>query len=163
MGIPVFKPFDEIKTCPLKIRYGSFGIQAFKVPHDGIPCYGFYITVAGHRILYATDFEYLPCSFKNVRLTDMLVECNHNRDLVNKSEVKYQHQIRGHCSCETLIEKVIKENMTSDLKTVILCHMSDSSCDVDKNIEEVKKVVNSGVKCVVAVAGETVELSQYPF
>lgn len=163
MGIPVFKPFDEAKACPLKIKYGSFGIQAFKVPHDGVPCYGFYITVAGHRILYATDFEYLPVSFKNVRLTDMIVECNHNKDLVDRNEAKYAHQIRGHCSLETLIEKVIKENMTSDLRTVILCHMSDSSCDVDKSIEEIRKVFNSGVKCVVAAAGETVELSQYPF
>lgn len=163
MGISVFKPFDETKACPLKIKYGSFGIQAFKVPHDGIPCYGFYITVAGHRILYATDFEYLPCSFKNVRLTDMIVECNHNKELVDRNEAKYAHQIRGHCSLETLIEKVIKENMTSGLRTVILCHMSDSSCDVDKSIEEVRKTVHSGVKCVVATAGETVELSQYPF
>jgi len=163
MGIPVFKPFDETKACPLKIRYGSFTIQAFKVPHDGVPCYGFYITVAGHRILYATDFEYLPCSFKNVRLTDMIVECNHNRDLTDRNEVKFQHQIRGHCSCETLIEKVIKENMTSDLRTVILCHLSQENADADKMIAEVKKVAGAGVKCVCAAAGETVELSQYPF
>lgn len=164
MGISIFKPYDETKACPLKIRYGSFSIQAFKVPHDGIPCYGFYITVAGHRILYATDFEYLPVSFKNVRLTDMIVECNHNKELVDRSEAKYAHQIWGHCSLETLIEKVIKENMTSDLRTVILCHMSDSSCDVDKSIEEVRKTVNSGVKCVVATAGEKIILeSGCPF
>ena len=120
MGMPIFKPFDETKACPLKIRYGSFGIQAFRVPHDGVPCYGFYITVDGHRILYATDFEYLPCSFKNVRLTDMIVECNHQTELVDKGQAKYTHQIKGHCSLDTLIEKVIKENMTSNLRTVIL-------------------------------------------
>lgn len=79
MGIPIFKPFDETKAYPLKIRYGSFLVQAFKEPHDGVPCYGFYITVDGHRILYATDFEYLPCSFKNFRLADMIVECNHQK------------------------------------------------------------------------------------
>lgn len=163
MGISVFKPFDETKACPLKIRYGSFDIQAFKVPHDGVPCYGFYITVAGHRILYATDFEYLPCSFKNVRLTDMIVECNHNKELVDRNEAKYPHQIRGHCSCETLIDKVIKENMTSDLRTVILCHLSQENADPDKMLAEVQKVAGTGVKFVVAEAGETVELSQYPF
>lgn len=163
MGISVFKPYDETKACPLKIRYGSFGIQAFKVPHDGIPCYGFYITVAGHRILYATDFEYLPPSFKNVRLTDMLVECNHNKDLVNRDEAKYAHQIRGHCSLETLIDKVIKENMTSDLRTVILCHLSQENADPDKMLAEVQNVAGEGVECVCAASGETVELSQYPF
>lgn len=163
MGIPVFKPFDETIACPLKIRYGSFGVQAFKVPHDGVPCYGFYITVDGHRILYATDFEYLPCSFKNVRLTDMIVECNHNKDLVNKDEAKYAHQIRGHCSLETLIEKVIKENMTSDLRTVILCHLSQENADPDKMLAEVQKVAGEGIKCYCAAAGNDYELSLYPF
>lgn len=163
MGISVFKPFDEIKAYPLKIRYGSFGVQAFKVPHDGVHCYGFYITVDGHRILYATDFEYLPCSFKNVRLTDMIVECNHQTELVDKGQAKYTHQIKGHCSLDTLIEKVIKENMTSDLITVILCHLSGDSADPYECLSEVQKVVGDGVKCVCAAAGEAVELSLYPF
>lgn len=163
MGISVFKPFDETKACPLKIRYGSFDVQAFKVPHDGVPCYGFYITVAGHRILYATDFEYLPCSFKNVRLTDMIVECNHQKELVDKGQAKYPHQIKGHCSLDTLIEKVIKENMTSDLRTVILCHMSGDSCNAEECLVEVQKVVGEGVNVVVARKGLEVELSKYPF
>lgn len=163
MGISVFKPFDGTKACPLKIRYGSFGIQAFKVPHDGVPCYGFYITVDGHRILYATDFEYLPCSFKNVRLTDMIVECNHQTELVDKGQAKYSHQIKGHCSLDTLIEKVIKENMTSDIRTVILCHLSQDSANTEECLAEVQNVVGEGVKCVCAAAGECVELSQYPF
>lgn len=163
MGIPIFKPFDETKDCPLKIRYGSFSVQAFKVPHDGVPCYGFYITVDGRRILYATDFEYLPCSFKNVRLTDMIVECNHQTELVDKGQAKYPHQIKGHCSLDTLIEKVIKENMTSDLRTVILCHLSGDSANPEECLSEVKKFVGEGIKCVCAVAGETVELSLYPF
>lgn len=163
MGIPVFKPFDETKACLLKIRYGSFGVQAFKVPHDEVPCYGFYITVDGHRILYATDFEYLPCSFKNVRLTDMIVECNHQTELVDKGQAKYLHQIKGHCSLDTLIEKVIKENMTSDLRTIALCHLSGDSANPYECLSEVQKVVGEGVKCACAAAGEAVELSLYPF
>lgn len=163
MGIPVFKPYGETIACPLKIRYGSFGVQAFKVPHDGVPCYGFYITVDGHRILYATDFEYLPCSFKNVRLTDMLVECNHQKELVDKGQAKYPHQIKGHCSLDTLIEKVIKENMTSDLRTVILCHLSQESADTEECLTEVQKVAGEGVNVVVARKDLEVELSKYPF
>lgn len=160
MGIPVFKPFDETIACPLKIRYGSFGVQAFKVPHDGIPCYGFYITVDGHRILYATDFEYLPCSFKNVRLTDMLVECNHQKELVDKEQTKYPHQVKGHCSLDTLIEKVIKENITSDLRTIVLCHMSGDSCNAEECLEEVQKVAGEGISVVVAHKGLGVELKE---
>lgn len=163
MGIPVFKPFDETKACPLKIRYGSFSIQAFKVPHDGVPCYGFYITVDGHRILYATDFEYLPCSFKNVRLTDMIVECNHQTELVDKGQAKYPHQIKGHCSLDTLIEKVIKENMTSDLRTIVLGHLSGDSANPEECLSEVQSVAGDGVKCVCAATGNDYELSLYPF
>lgn len=160
MGIPVFKPFDETKACPLKIRYGSFGVQAFKVPHDGVPCYGFYITVDGHRILYATDFEYLPCSFKNVRLADMIVECNHQTELVDKGQAKYPHQIKGHCSLDTLIGKVIKENMTSDLRAVILCHLSGDSANPEECLSEVQKVVGEGVNVFVAHKGLEVELKE---
>lgn len=165
MGIPVFKPYDETKACPLKIRYGSFGVQAFKVPHDGVPCYGFYITVDGHRILYATDFEYLPCSFKNVRLTDMIVECNHQTELVDKGQAKYTHQIKGHCSLDTLIEKVIKENMTSDLRTVILCHLSCDSADPLECLSEVQKAEGEGVNVFVSRKDLEVELkeSRCPF
>lgn len=163
MGIPVFKPFDETKACPIKIRYGSFGIQAFKVPHDGVPCYGFYITVDGHRILYATDYLHLPVSFRTKRLTNMIVECNYQKEYLNKESPKYDHQLKGHCSLDTLIEKVIKENMTSDLRTVILCHLSGDSANPEECLSEVKKFVGEGVKCVCAAAGETVELSLYPF
>lgn len=163
MGIKVFEPYDETIACPPKTRYGSFEIQAFKVPHDGTPNYGFYITVGGHRILYTTDFEYLPCSFKNVRLTDMIVECNHNKELVDRNEVKYSHQIRGHCSLDTLIEKVIKENITSDLRTIVLCHLSSDSSDPDKMLSEVQNVCGEGVNVVVARKDLEVELSLYPF
>lgn len=163
MGIPVFKPFDETKACHLKIGYGNFGIQAFRVPHDGVPCYGFYITVDGHRILYATDYLHLPVSFRTKRLTNMIVECNYQKEYLNKESPKYDHQIKGHCSLDTLIEKVIKENMTSDLRTVILCHLSGDSADPYECLSEVQKVVGDGVKCACAAAGETVELSLYPF
>lgn len=163
MGIPIFKPFDETKACHLKIRYGSFSIQAFKVPHDGVPCYGFYITVDGHRILYATDYLHLPASFRTKRLTNMIVECNYQKEYLNKESPKYDHQLKGHCSLDTLIEKVIKENMTSDLRTIVLCHLSGDSADPLECLAEVQKVVGEGVKCVCAAAGETVELSLYPF
>ena len=133
------------------------------MPHDGVPCYGFYITIAGHRILYATDYLHLPPSFKTMRVTVMIVECNYQKEYLNKESPKYDHQLKGHCSLDALIEKVIKENMTSDLRTVILCHLSGDSCNAEECLSEVQKVVGEGVKCLCSVAGETVELSLFPF
>jgi Metal-dependent hydrolases of the beta-lactamase superfamily I len=163
MGIPVFKPFDETKACPIKIRYGSFSVQAFKVPHDGVPCYGFYITVDGHRILYATDYLHLPVSFRKKRLTNMIVECNYQKEYLDKESPKYDHQLKGHCSLDTLIEKVIKESVTSDLRTIVLCHLSSDSADPLECLAEVQKTVGEGVKCVCAAAGLEAELSLTPF
>lgn len=161
MGIPVWQPYLD-GTKSQYHQFGSFYVQSFEVPHDNEPCAGYYIKVEGHRILYATDFEYLPMSFKSVKLTDMLVECNHQKELVSKEEAKYAHQIRGHCSLDTLIEKVIKENMTDSLKNIILCHYSKDSCDIEECVVEVQKVAeNENVS--VAKAGEIVELNLYPF
>lgn len=162
MGIEVFQPYlSENKTQFRK--FGNFSVQSFEVPHDNEPCCAFYITVDGHRILYATDFEYLPCSFKNVRLTDMIVECNHQTELVDKGQAKYPHQIKGHCSLDTLIEKIIKENMTSDLRTIVLCHMSSDSVDCSFAKKQIEEVVSRNVKVELATTGLETELSLTPF
>lgn len=162
IGIPVFQPYlSENKSQ--RMQFGCFSVQSFEVPHDGEPCVGFFIKCGGEKILYATDFEYLPVSFKNVRLNHMLIECNHDKELVDREQAKFHHQIRGHCSTDTLIEKVIKENMSCELRTIILCHLSADSCDKDKALEEVQKVVDCPV--YVAEKGLCVELrdSDCPF
>lgn len=134
------------------------------MPHDNEPCVGYYIKVDGHRILYATDFLHLPVSFRDYRLTDMLVECDYQKEYLDKNSPKYEHQIKGHCSLDTLIEKVIKENMTDSLRNIILCHYSKDSCDIEECVAEVQKVAkNANVS--VAEKGKMIELreSRCPF
>ena len=65
MGIQVFRPYDERIACSLATKCGPFMVQAFKLPHNGTPNYGFLITVDGQKILYMTDFEYCQYTFKN--------------------------------------------------------------------------------------------------
>ena len=157
MGISVFKPFDETRLAPMKIRYGSFTIQAFKVPHDGVPCYGFYITVAGHRILYATDFEYCKYVFKNQNINHILIEANHSKELLDRGKANYVHSIRGHASIDTTC-KFLEANKTSHLRTVILVHLS-SECGDEKMFKEMaEKVVDCPV--YVARAGLEIELKE---
>ncbi len=157
MGIPVFKPFDETKACPLKIKYGSFGVQAFKVPHDGVPCYGFYITVDGHRILYATDFEYCKYVFKNQNINHILIEANHSKELLDRGKANYVHSIRGHASIDTTC-KFLEANKTSYLRTVVLVHLS-SECGDEKMFKEMaEKVVDCPV--YVAKSGLEIELKE---
>ena len=156
MGISVFKPYDETKACPLKIKYGNFDIQAFKLPHNGTPNYGYYIKVDGQRILYLTDFEYCPYVFAKQKINHFLIECNYQQELVDRDLPNYEHKIRGHCSLDTCKE-FIKVNATDSLQTVILCHLGQETAEPEECVAEVQKIVPSA-NVDVARAGLEVEL-----
>lgn len=160
MGISVFKPYDEAKACPLKIRYGSFDIQAFKLPHNGTPNYGYYIKCAGQKILYLTDFEYCPYVFKKQEVNHIICECNYQQELVERDLPNYEHKIRGHCSLDTC-KNFIQANKTNALRTVILCHLGIETAIAEECIAEIQKVANCPV--YVAEKGMEIELSLIPF
>ena len=126
-------------------KFGSFTVQSFEVPHDNEPCVAYFIKVNGHKLLYATDFEYLPMSFKSVGLNHILAECNHIKEYVDKNSGKFLHQVKGHCSLDTFTEKVVKENITDSLKTVLMLHMSEDACVPSECVNEVQKIVNKDV------------------
>ena len=156
MGISVFKPYDETKGCPLKIKYGNFDIQAFKLPHNGTPNYGYYIKVDGQRILYLTDFEYCPYVFVKQKINHFLIECNYQQELVDRDLPNYEHKIRGHCSLDTCKE-FIKANATESLQTVSLCHLGQGTTEPEGCVAEVQKIVPSA-NVEVARAGLVVSL-----
>lgn len=156
MGISIFKPYDETKACPLKIKYGNFDIQAFKLPHNGTPNYGYYIKVDGQRILYLTDFEYCPYVFAKQKVNHILIECNYQQELVDRDLPNYEHKIRGHCSLDTCKE-FIKANATDSLQTVLLCHMGLETTESEECVAEVQKIVPSA-NVDVARAGLVVSL-----
>ena len=156
MGISVFKPYDETKACPLKIKYGNFEIQAFKLPHNGTPNYGYYIKVDGQRILYLTDFEYCPYVFAKQKINHILIECNYQQELVDRDLPNYEHKIRGHCSLDTCRE-FIKVNATDSLQTVILCHLGQGTTEPEECVAEIQKIV-PGANVCVAEKGLEIEL-----
>lgn len=164
MGIPVYKPYDETVACPLRIRYGAFYIQAFKLPHNGTPNYGFLITVDGQKILYATDFEYCPYTFIKQKVNHFLIECNYMSELVNRDLPQYEHKVRGHCSLSTCKE-IVRVNKTDSLRTVLLLHLGQETAIGDECVAEVKKVAGEGVCVRYAYRGLCVELkdSDCPF
>ena len=77
MGIQVFRPYDVQIARSLATKCGPFMVQAFKLPHNRDPNYGFLITVDGQKILYMTDFEYCQYTFKNQKINHILIECNY--------------------------------------------------------------------------------------
>lgn len=151
--------FEEKKTYQL----GSFKVTPMEVPHDETHCFAYIIEFSdGSRLLYATDFEYLPYTFKSLKINYFLLECNHQADLVDRSEAKYEHSLRGHSELET-VKEIIRVNKTPDMRNVILCHLSGGWSDPETMQKEVQSVAGKWVRVDVAHAGANVGLSKYPF
>lgn len=152
MGIPVWRPYLEEKKI-LKHGFGNFTVQSFDVPHDGTPCVGYLIECPnGEKMLYASDFEYIPYSFKKMQIDYALIEANYQKEYVSREEVKTNHVYRGHSELRTTIG-VIEDNVDS-LKTVILCHLSSQNANGEEMVKEVQKVA----KCPVYVAEKGLEV-----
>lgn len=170
------------------IRYGSFDINAFALTdkngkfmhtnNDGseCPCYGFLIEHEEMgKLLYATDTCYVKWIFKE--LNHIIIGCDYQmkflmekyKNVENERLKKHlitkaqrEHILKGHMELET-VKDFIKANNSNALRTVILCHLSQDSANPEECLSEVQNVAGEGVKCVCAAAGETVELSLYPF
>ena len=151
---------------PEKIPFevGSYRVTPFYLPHDNTPNFGFLIDLLDDsgRLLYATDFEYLPYTFKSLKINYFLLECNHQADLVDRSEAKYEHSIRGHSELET-VKEITRVNKTPNMRNVILCHLSDGWSDPDRMKREVQEVVGKWVRVDVAEKGKIFELSRFLF
>lgn len=142
---------------------GNYRIIPFYVPHDGTPNFAYIIKFPnGDKMLYATDFEYLPYSFKNMRLNYILIECNHMDDAPERDSIKYEHSVRGHSSLST-VKKIIEVNKTPALRNIILCHLSSDWSHSDIMIKEINEVVGKRVIVSVAYPGFELYLCKFPF
>lgn len=171
MGIPIFSPYRSLE--PMSFKDGSqFKVQAFDLTdkngkfmhtnNDGseCPCYGFLIEHEDMgKLLYITDTELVKWRFSGIN--HILISCNYQKKYISDS-AKRNHVLRGHMELET-VKDFIKANKSNDLRTVILCHLSQDSADPEECMAEVQKVVGEGVKCYCASAGNDYELSLYPF
>lgn len=154
-------------------RCGEFSIMPFYVPHTTkdkdtgkiIPCPNFGYLVQHEemgRLLYMTDLEYCPYSFKNLLVQHLLLECNYIEELVNREAENYRHRLQGHCSLDTC-KGIVEANKTPDLRTVTLIHLSDKVCDPNRVLKEIKEVAGDRVEVNVAEPGLEVELKKFPF
>lgn len=158
------------ERIPFKVS--GFTIIPFYLPHTTkdketgalIPCpnFGYLIKSGDETLLYATDFEYIPYTFKNQRINYMLLECNHMDDLMDSGSANYVHALKGHSSVST-VRDIILSNKTSDLRNVILCHLSSENADPDRMKQEIQEVAGKWVNVEIAEKNIVVSLSKYPF
>lgn len=157
MGIRIFRPY-ELEAKILKTTIGPFRITSFPVPHDGVENRGFLIETDDQKMLYATDFEYIGYRFKAQKINTMLIECNYQEDLVTAENDHRAHIYRGHAELHTVAD-FVAENATDELKTVILCHASESgSLDKAHAVEVIKNNVPSTTTVHMAEKGLTIEI-----
>lgn len=158
IGIFVFAPYkmkfidDELPTRAT-VSYGNFDITAFALTDkngnfkhtnaDGseCPCYGFLITHPDMgRMLYITDTEFVKWKFKNIN--HILISCNYQNKYIENDGAKRNHVLRGHMELET-VKGFVKANASSELRNVILCHLSQDNAEPTECVKEVKKLQES--------------------
>lgn len=100
-----------------------------------------------------TDFEYCPYVFAKQKINHILIEANNITALLDKGKANYEHSIRGHANIDVTC-KFLEVNKTNELRTVILCHLSNE-CSDEKLF---KKMARNVVDCPVYIANAGLEI-----
>lgn len=154
-------------------RIGSWTAIPFYLPHTTrdketetlilCPNFGYLIEHEEMgKLLYMTDMEYSPFSFKKQKVNHLVIEANYCGDMVDNADANYYHRLQGHCSLDTC-NGIVEANKTPDLRTVTLIHLSDSAADPDRMKSEIQQVAGKWVNVDVAHAGMELKMSRYPF
>lgn len=155
-GIDLFTPWKYDKDLAI---FGGFRIQAFPVPHNGTPCYGF---VIWHKeitgcLIFATDLEYCQFKFDKLKPSTIAIEANYSMDLVSKDAENYGHVLMGHMSIDSACD-FIRANQTDGLKNVLLLHLSGRNAKPDLFRELAQAATGDDVNVEVARKGLEIEI-----
>jgi len=153
-GIEIWRPNESgYKTR----KFGGFKIQAFPLVHD-VPCYGF---VIWHQdcgpIVFATDTEYIPVTFRGIKPETLMVECSYQTEYLPEGSIKNDRQYLTHMECETT-RRCVLANQTPSLRHVVLLHLSFAACNDKEVTEAVKNDLNGTVGVYTACKGMSIEL-----
>ena len=152
-GIPVFRPY-RLEMERQGGGFLGFVIKSFQLVHD-VPCFGFVISHPEcGKLVYISDTEYVKYRFKN--LNHILVEANYSKDLLSESEEavkKRNHVLAGHMEIGTACE-FLRVNQNSDLRNVVLLHLSEDNADPEK----FRNAAAKRVDCPVYIAKREIEI-----
>lgn len=173
-GIPVYTNkevaaiMDGVKNVhgmPEKATFkvGEFFATPFYVPHNDTPCFAY---IVGHkemgRMLFATDFEFLPYTLKTWGISHFLIECNYDMETADTGAPNYEHKLKGHASVR-VTKDIIALNKTKNLRNVILCHIGHDTDAGERFAAEIREVTGEHIPVMVARPGLSVELMDVPF
>lgn len=151
-GIKTFKPWEMDEKSQ---TFGGFKIKAFQVEHD-VECYGFYIDVAGERIVFITDSFFCKYNFAKLRPTILMVECNYSDDLISEN-YRTDRIYLTHFGLNACTEFILS-NKTDALKQVILLHLSSRNANEKAILEKISGAVGNVVKVDIADSKKIIEV-----
>lgn len=137
-------------------KVGNFTIMPFQAKHDAKEPLGFLIN---HKeignLLFITDSYY--CEYNFNKLNHILVECNYSKNLLDGNiengviPISLRNRItRSHFELLNVID-FLKSNDLSQVKNLLLIHLSSSNSDADYFIQEIAK--STGLAIEVARKG----------
>ncbi len=152
-------------------QFNNFSITPFSVIHDAREPLGFIIRHSEIGILlFASDTEYIKQNFKKLKLNHIMVECNYSQKIID-SRVHQGETVKGlrdrvlqsHMELETC-KDFIRANMTMELYTVTLLHLSDGNSDEKIFINEIQDITaRAGAVVYAANKGLAINLNLTPF
>lgn len=158
-GIQVFDAYKNQDERQKRV-FGNFTIYSFPLVHD-VPCCGFYIMHPDMgTLVYISDTEYCKYRFKDVN--HILIEANYDKRMIDINHPAREHILRGHLELKTTKE-FVRINKTTNLRNVILCHLSQENADPDVMQKEIQEVAGPYVNVFVAEKGIEIQLGKYPF
>lgn len=146
-----------------KVQYkiGGFVVMALPVQHN---CENYSYLVTHEEfgsLVFCTDAISFPYKIKGCN--HILIESNYSEDLMIDNLCRNQ-EIRSHNEYHMEIGKTIeaiKRNMNTDLRTLMLIHLSDGQSDEKLFQKMVFEEV--GIKPIIADKNITVELNKEDF
>lgn len=127
----VAEKFQGVKALQPKKRYkiGNFTVMPLEVEHNS-PNFSYIIEHEEiGKLIYATDLTHFPYKVKGVN--HLLIEANNSEDIIIDhlcdNEV-IRSMSENHMEINETI-KAIRDNISSDLNNIILCHLSDGQSD----------------------------------
>lgn len=138
----------------------GFRVMPFDVNHD-VPCHGFLISHAEcGLVLFLTDTYY--CDYKFPGLNNIIVECNHDTDIIETNGTKRflkDRIIQSHMNLETC-KDLLAANDLSKVNNIVLIHLSDSNSNEFKFQKEISDMTGKAVH--IAERGKVIPFNVNP-
>jgi hypothetical protein len=119
--------------------------------------------------LFATDTAFIKNNFKSLGINHLLIEANYSEEIVNRyleqgtiDKSRVDRVLKTHMEIQTTKE-FVKANMTSNLDSVLLLHLSDGNSNAGEFHRSIQEVVGEKVKVYVADRNLSYQLDICPF